>query len=78
MAGIIPFRGILYNVSKVSSEDVLAPPYDLIMPEYQEELYQKSPYNIVRIDFGKEQPGDNETDNKYTRAKQYLNDWIEQ
>ncbi len=78
MAEIIPFRGILYNVSKVSSEDVLAPPYDLITPEYQEELYQKSPYNIVRIDFGKEQPGDNETDNKYTRAKQYLNEWIEQ
>jgi uncharacterized protein (DUF1015 family) len=78
MAKIIPFRGILYNVSKVSAEDVLAPPYDLITPEYQEELYQKSPYNIVRIDFGKEQPWDNETDNKYTRAKQYLQEWLEE
>ncbi len=78
MAEIIPFRGILYNVSKVSAEDVLAPPYDLITPEYQEELYQRSLYNVVRIDFGKEQPGDNETDNKYTRAKRYLKKWVEE
>ena len=78
MAEIIPFRGILYNVSKVSAGDVLAPPYDLITPEHQEELYQKSPYNVVRIDFGKEEPGDNENYNKYTRAKQYLKEWMEE
>ena len=78
MAEIIPFRGVLYNVTKVSAEAVLAPPYDLITPEYQEELYRKSPYNVVRIDFGKEQPGDNDTNNKYTRARQYLEKWIEE
>jgi uncharacterized protein (DUF1015 family) len=76
MAEIVPFRGILYNVSNVSIGDVLAPPYDLITPEYQEELYRKSPYNVVRIDFGKEQPADSEADNKYTRAKGYLGKWI--
>jgi len=78
MAEILPFRGILYNVAKVSAEDVLAPPYDLITPEYQDELYRKSPYNVVRIDFGKEQPGDNDIKNKYTRARQYLEKWIEE
>jgi uncharacterized protein (DUF1015 family) len=75
MAEIIPFRGFLYDVSKVSVEDVLAPPYDIITPEYQESLYKKNPHNIVRIDFGKEEPGDNETENKYTRAKRYLDIW---
>ena len=76
MAEIIPFRGFLYDVSKVSIEDVLAPPYDIITPEGRESLYTKSPYNIVRIDFGKEEPGDNEIENKYTRAKRCLDVWI--
>lgn len=76
MAEIIPFRGILYNVSKVSGEDVVAPPYDIITPEYKEQLYSKSPYNIVRIDFGKELEGDNESENKYARAAEYFNTWL--
>jgi uncharacterized protein (DUF1015 family) len=78
MAEIIPFRGILYNVSRVSAEDVLAPPYDVITPEYREALYMQSPYNVVRIDFGKEQPGDSGTDNKYMRARKYLDTWLKE
>ncbi|MBI5188648.1 MAG: DUF1015 domain-containing protein [Nitrospirae bacterium] len=76
MAEIVPFRGILYNVSMVSVENVLAPPYDIITPEYQDELYRKSPYNIVRIDLGKDYPGDSESENRYTRARAYLDAWI--
>jgi len=76
MAEIIPFRGILYNVSKVSGEDVVAPPYDIITPEYREQLYKNSPYNIVRIDFGKELDGDSKSENKYTRAAGYFNLWL--
>jgi len=78
MAQIIPFKGILYDVSRVSMEDVLAPPYDVITPEYREALYMQSPHNIVRIDFGKEESGDNETGNKYTRAAEYLDAWIKE
>jgi uncharacterized protein (DUF1015 family) len=76
MAEIIPFKGILYDVSRVAIEDVLAPPYDIITPELRESLYTKSPHNIVRIDFGKEEPGDNETENKYARAKRFFDVWI--
>jgi len=76
MAEIIPFKGVLYNMSKVSGEDVIAPPYDIIAPEYKEKLYSKSPYNIVRIDFGKELEGDNELQNKHTRAANNLNSWL--
>ena len=76
MAEIIPFRGLLYDASKVSIADVVAPPYDIITDEGRESLYRQSPYNIVRIDFGKEKPGDSETQNKYTRAKGYLDAWI--
>ena len=76
MAEIVPFKGVLYNMSKVSGEDVIAPPYDIIAPEYKEKLYSKSPYNIVRIDFGKELEGDNELQNKHTRAANNLNSWL--
>ncbi len=76
MAEIIPFKGLLYNVCKVSIEDVVAPPYDIITPERQRALYAKSPYNIVRIDRGKEEPEDDGTRNKYTRARRFLDAWI--
>jgi uncharacterized protein (DUF1015 family) len=59
-------------------EDVLAPPYDIITPEYREALYMQSPYNIVRIDFGKEEPADNEAENKYVRARSYLDAWMKE
>lgn len=78
MAVIVPFRGIFYNVGEISLEDVLAPPYDIISPEYREVLYKKSPYNIVRIDFGKEFPTDTEKENKYTRARKFLNTWLDE
>jgi len=76
MTRIIPFKGILYNTERINVEDVLAPPYDIITPELREELYNKSPYNIVRIDFGKDFPNDNSIENKYTRAKKLLKEWL--
>ncbi|MCL5062406.1 MAG: DUF1015 domain-containing protein [Nitrospirae bacterium] len=76
MAKVIPFRGIFYNPAKVSGDEVIAPPYDIITPEYREVLYQKSPYNIVRIDFGKEFQGDDDSNNRHTRAKDFFEQWI--
>lgn len=81
MAEVIPFKGVLFNVpkiSKISGEDLLAPPYDIITPEYRETLYNKSPYNIVKVDFGKDLPEDNDKQNKYTRAKEYLDAWLKE
>lgn len=79
MAEVVPFKGVRYNVpriSRVSGEDLLAPPYDIITPEHKEELYNKSPYNIVRIDFGKELEGDGGANNRYTRARAFLDEWM--
>ena len=79
MAEVIPFKGVLFNVPKVSKssgEELLAPPYDIITAEHQQELSDKSPYNIVRVDFGKKNPGDNEQENRYTRAKALLGSWL--
>ena len=78
MAKVVPFRGIFYNTAKVSGGDVVAPPYDIITPGLRDVLYRKSPYNIVRIDSGMENPGDNETENKYLRAARYFGEWMQQ
>ena len=76
MAEVIPFKGVLYNPDMVSGDKVIAPPYDIITSEYREALHQKSPHNMVHIDFGKEMPDDTENNNKYTRARDYLEQWI--
>jgi len=79
MAEVRPFRGVLYNLPKIAGatgETLVAPPYDIITPEYKDELYEKSPYNIVRIDFGKDLPHDSKTENRYTRAKASLDAWL--
>ncbi|HYQ48205.1 MAG TPA: DUF1015 domain-containing protein [Thermodesulfovibrionales bacterium] len=81
MAEVIPFRGVMFNVpklSKRSGEELLAPPYDIITPEEQQQLYDKSPYNIVRIDFGRKNPEDDEQDNRYSRARASLEGWLQE
>ncbi|WP_028842226.1 DUF1015 domain-containing protein [Thermodesulfovibrio yellowstonii] len=74
MTIIKPFKGIVYNPEKINEDDVMCPPYDIISDELKETLYNKSPYNIVRIDYGKNSP---DVD-KYSLAKQYLNKWLEE
>jgi uncharacterized protein (DUF1015 family) len=78
MPKVIPFSGLLFNTEKVAANDVIAPPYDIISPEYKEVLYSRSPYNIVRMDFGKESPSDTPENNKYTRAMGLLEQWIKE
>ncbi len=71
------FRAVRYNLGKVGSlSDVTAPPYDVIGPELQDELYRKSPYNVIRLILNKIEPGDDdEVRNRYTRAARFLRDW---
>jgi len=68
MAIVKPFKGVRYNLEKVKYDDVIAPPYDVISDSLLEELYGKSDYNIVRIDFGKKFNDDSEENNRYSRA----------
>jgi len=75
---ITPLNGLRYNTAVAGRlENLLAPPYDVIKPDMQKELYKKSDYNIVRLTLGKIMPDDNEKDNRYRRAAASLTDWIE-
>jgi uncharacterized protein (DUF1015 family) len=79
LAEIRPFHGIYYSQSLVKDlATVICPPYDIITPRIQQELYQRSDCNFVRLEFGRELPQDKDTDNKYTRAAATLEKWLEQ
>ncbi|MDO4551373.1 MAG: DUF1015 domain-containing protein [Planctomycetia bacterium] len=76
MPNIQPIFGIRYHLGKVGSlSEVVAPPYDVIGQELQQELYEKHPNNAVRLILNQEEPGDDEQNNKYTRAKSLLKRW---
>lgn len=68
---IKPLNAIVYNQDKVDIKDVIAPPYDVITADYQDELYKKSPYNIVRLILTK-------GENRYQDAKNFFDSWLEE
>jgi len=77
MAEIRAFRGIRYDLGKAGAlSDLIAPPYDVIDQTLQQKLYDASPYNAIRVELTKEQPGDTDTNNRYTRAAITINDWL--
>ncbi len=78
MPEIKSFKGLFFNKEKVDISKNVTPPYDVISAEEQEHFYNLSPYNIVRLILGKESIEDNENNNKYTRAKEYLENWLKE
>jgi len=77
MAIIKPFRAIRYNQDKIGDiNDVISQPYDRVRYGLQDEYYALSEYNVTRIIKGKEFDTDSETDNVYTRANDFLNQWL--
>jgi uncharacterized protein (DUF1015 family) len=76
MADIRAFRAYRYDLGRVGAlSDVVAPPYDVIGPEQQEALYDKSPYNVIRLILNKEEATDTNTENRHSRAARFLKDW---
>ncbi len=52
---IEPLRALLYDREQVGDlRKVVAPPYDLINERQQNELYERSPYNIVRLELARD------------------------
>ncbi len=76
MAKIVPFRALRYDLTRVGeAQSVMAPPYDVISPALQEDLYRRSPFNVVRLILGKTGPDDTESNNRYTRAAADFRFW---
>ena len=76
MADILPFIGIRYNSQLIGNlSKVIAPPYDVISPEMQDDLYARHEFNVVRLELAKEEPADDGFSNKYSRAACTLKTW---
>ncbi|MBW1667709.1 MAG: DUF1015 domain-containing protein [Deltaproteobacteria bacterium] len=77
MAIVAPFRGITYNFRELGEDPskIVAPPYDVISEQEQEECYRRHPYNVIRLILGKRKVGDSDWDNRYTRAADAFERW---
>ncbi len=72
-----PFRGIHFNKNQVEDlSKAVCPPYDVISSEEQDFYYDLHPYNAIRLDLTKSFPGDNEGENRYTRAAALFEEWF--
>jgi len=76
MPEIQAFRALRYDLGHVGSlSDVIAPPYDVIGPELHDQLYKQHPANVIRLILNRDEPGDDATNNRYSRAAQFLKNW---
>jgi uncharacterized protein (DUF1015 family) len=76
MPTISPFRALRYDLKHVGAlSNVICPPYDVIDPDLQNRLYKLHPANVVRLELNRDEPGDFEANNRYTRAAGFLKNW---
>jgi uncharacterized protein (DUF1015 family) len=75
MANVFPFRPFRYTPKAGPASDLVTQPYDKIPADLQEQYYAASPYNIIRVIKGRPEPGDNESNNVYTRAARTFERW---
>ncbi len=76
MATVKPFQPFRYSAKAGDPANLLTQPYDKISPQMHARYLEASPYNLVRIILGEKREFDNDADSVYTRAAQYLDDWI--
>lgn len=79
MADIRGFRALRYHFGPdAQPADLLAPPYDVIEPHEQDEFYARHHANIIRLILNRGQDADTPENNRYTRARRHMMDWLAQ
>ena len=74
MADVRPLPGIRY-ADAAHLAALVTPPYDVISPEAQARYYERDPHNIIRLELGRDESGDDDLDNRYTRAAAAFAEW---
>jgi len=74
MAEIRPFKAVRYNPDIAGDVSMhICPPFDVITPQLQQELYERSEYNIVRLELTRR----GLTDDPYEQAATTRQEWTE-
>jgi uncharacterized protein (DUF1015 family) len=74
MADIQPFRAVRYNPDVAGDVSLhVCPPFDAITPQLQQELYDRSPYNIVRLELARR----GLAEDPYELAAETFQSWID-
>ena len=78
MADFRPFHALRYDTAVAGdAAHLVAPPFDVVSAADRADLYGRSPFNVARVDYGEERPGDDASANRYTRARDELAAWRE-
>ncbi|MEA2642869.1 MAG: hypothetical protein QOF51_4263 [Chloroflexota bacterium] len=69
MADIRPIRGLRYNAARFGRDisSLVCPPFDVISPAEQSQLYERHPKNAIRLELTRQGPGD-APDARYQQA----------
>ena len=71
MADLASFRGLRYRLDGSNDiSSVIAPPYDVISPAQQDALYDRSPNNVIRLEYRREPAPE-----RYALAARDLSSW---
>lgn len=74
MADVRPLPGLRYTAT-ADLAALVTPPYDVISPEAQAGYYARHGDNIIRLELGNDEPGDDELNDRYTRAAVTFAEW---
>ncbi len=76
MVDIVPFVCTRYGPQLADDlARLVTPPYDVIDRKLQQELYDRHPNNLVRIDYAQPEPEGSEFENHYARAGALWQQW---
>ncbi|HEX2192275.1 MAG TPA: DUF1015 domain-containing protein [Acidimicrobiales bacterium] len=67
-----PFAAVRYDTGRVSLDDVVAPPYDVIGPDERQRLAARSPHNVVHVDLPQPDAGGD----RYATAGARFAEWL--
>ncbi len=78
MLDVKPLNAVVYNQEKVNINEVIAPPYDVILEDYRQELLNRNKFNIVNLILANGSKDLSDKDNRYINAQKTFQKWLQE